>query len=103
MKFSLNKQSLLLHIGAAMASIVVLALVSMLSSMFIAETSKGYAAAINQAGTLRMQSYRISTSLVQADEDELWQTVNTTQALADEFRRRLFSERIHKVLDKGSR
>jgi two-component system nitrate/nitrite sensor histidine kinase NarX len=102
MKFSLNKQSLLLHIGAAMASIVVLALVSMLSSMFIAETSKGYAAAINQAGTLRMQSYRISTSLVQADEDELWQTVNTTQALADEFRRRLFSERIHKVLDKGS-
>ena len=102
MKFSLNKQSLLLRIGAAMALIVVLAMVSMLGSMFIAETSKGYAAAINQAGTLRMQSYRISTSLVQADEDELWETVYVTRQLADEFKSRLFSERIHKVLDKGS-
>ena len=79
-----------------------LAMVSMLSSMFIAETSKGYAAAINHAGTLRMQSYRISTSLVQADEDELWETVYVTRQLADEFKSRLFSERIHNVLNKGS-
>ena len=102
MKFSLNKQSLLLRIGGAMGIIVVLAMVSMLGSVFIAETSKGYAAAINQAGTLRMQSYRISPSLVQADEDELWDTVYLTRQLADEFRDRLFSERIHNVLKKGS-
>ena len=85
-----------------MASIVILAVASMLSSVFIAETSKGYAAAINQAGTLRMQSYRIASSLVQANEDELWETVYQTRELADEFKERLFSDRIHNVLVKGA-
>jgi nitrate/nitrite-specific signal transduction histidine kinase len=36
----------------------------MISSVIIAETAEGYAAAINQAGTLRMQSYRIACSLL---------------------------------------
>jgi two-component system nitrate/nitrite sensor histidine kinase NarX len=34
----------------------------MISSVIIAETAEGYAAAINQAGTLRMQSYRFASS-----------------------------------------
>jgi nitrate/nitrite-specific signal transduction histidine kinase len=44
-----------------MSGIVLLALLSMISSVLIAESSKGDAAAINLAGSLRMQSYRIAT------------------------------------------
>lgn len=101
MNFSLNKDSVLLRVGLAMASILVLAMVGMLSSVFMAETSRGYAAAINQAGTLRMQSYRIAASLVQVDESDYAQAARRTQALADEFHTRLLSERIHNVLGKG--
>ncbi len=59
----LFEKSLLLRLGLAMATITALAFVGMLSSVFIAETSEGQAAAINQAGTLRMQSYRIASEL----------------------------------------
>ncbi len=102
MNFSLNKNSLVLHIGLAMASIVLLAIVGMSSSVFMTETSKGYAAAINQAGTLRMQSYRIAASLVQTDEALLPEAARRTQQLADEFENRLLNERIHNVLSKGA-
>ncbi len=55
--------SIILRSGLTMSGIVLLALLSMISSMFIAESSKGDAAAINRAGSLRMQSYRIATRL----------------------------------------
>ncbi|MCP5198045.1 MAG: type IV pili methyl-accepting chemotaxis transducer N-terminal domain-containing protein [Gammaproteobacteria bacterium] len=55
--------SIILRNGLTMGGIVLLALFSMATSMFIAESSKGDAAAINLAGSLRMQSYRIATRL----------------------------------------
>ena len=58
------RHSLLLRLGLVMALIVALGFTGMLGSIFIAETLKGEAAAVNQAGTLRMQSYRIASSLV---------------------------------------
>ncbi|MES9991208.1 MAG: ATP-binding protein [Candidatus Thiodiazotropha sp.] len=69
--------------------------------MIIAETKEGYAAAINQAGTLRMQSYRIANSLVHRTKfhDELAST--RTRNLVTEYNQRLFSHRIHDVLTKG--
>jgi two-component system nitrate/nitrite sensor histidine kinase NarX len=62
-----NNESIILRSGLTMAGIVLLALLSMISSVFIAESSKGDAAAINLAGSMRMQSYRIATRLQQPD------------------------------------
>ena len=84
-----------------MSTIFVLAVIGMLSSVFIAETAKGFAAAINQSGTLRMQSYRIASSLVHGTSRDLPAAASTTSRLVDEFNRRLYSPRIHDVLSKG--
>ncbi|WP_048305516.1 histidine kinase [Halomonas sp. PR-M31] len=58
-------QSLFFRTGLTMAGIVILALTSMLSSIVIAETAGGDAAAINQAGSIRMQAYRLYSTLGQ--------------------------------------
>ena len=97
------KRSLLLRLGLAMAAITALAFVSMLSSVFIADTSEGFAAAINQAGTLRMQSYRIATSLVHGTPAEGSAPGGPTRGLVAEFEQRLESPRIVSVLEKGGR
>ncbi|MBB3140439.1 histidine kinase [Halomonas organivorans] len=59
-------RSLSFRAGLAMAGIVLLALTSMLGSIVIAETASGDAAAINQAGALRMQAYRLLVTRLQA-------------------------------------
>lgn len=96
----LLEKSLLLRLGLAMATITALAFTGMLSSVFLAETSEGQAAAINQAGTLRMQSYRIASELaVQAsvqDEARLQRAV----MLVEEFEQRLHSPRLTGVLTR---
>ncbi|MCG7878673.1 MAG: type IV pili methyl-accepting chemotaxis transducer N-terminal domain-containing protein [Candidatus Thiodiazotropha taylori] len=95
------KNSLLLRFGTVITILFILAVSGMVSSMIIAETAEGYAAAINQAGTLRMQSYRIASSLVHRTKfhDELATT--RTRELVTEYNQRLFSHRIHDVLTKG--
>ncbi|MEN8178275.1 MAG: histidine kinase [Pseudomonadota bacterium] len=95
------KRSLLLRFGLTLAAIFVLAVISMLSSVFIADTAEGYAAAINQAGTLRMQSYRIASSLVHDTDNDLQALGIHTERLVNEFNDRLVSPRIHNVLSKG--
>ncbi|MET0067574.1 MAG: ATP-binding protein [Candidatus Thiodiazotropha sp.] len=95
------KRSLLIRFGIVITVLFLLAVSGMLSSVFIAETSAGYAAAINQAGTLRMQSYRITSSLVQeGDYSELGEH-NRLDTLVAEYSQRLFSPRIQNILDKG--
>lgn len=56
-------RSLRLRLGLALGGITALALFSMVASIWIAETARGDAAAINQAGSLRMQSYKIAALL----------------------------------------
>lgn len=63
-------RSLIFRAGLAMVGIVVLALTSMLGSIMIAETAGGDAAAINQAGTLRMQAYRLLSTRLQTPVDD---------------------------------
>ncbi|MGD8429726.1 MAG: type IV pili methyl-accepting chemotaxis transducer N-terminal domain-containing protein [Ectothiorhodospiraceae bacterium] len=58
-----SRRSLLFRVGAAMTGITVLAILSMLASVIIAQTAKGDAAAINLAGSLRMQSYRMANAI----------------------------------------
>lgn len=62
-------RSLIFRAGLVMVGIVVLALTSMLGSIMIAETAGGDAAAINQAGTLRMQAYRLLSTHLQESVD----------------------------------
>lgn len=55
------RHSLLIRIAGAMTIVTLVVLAGMGGAAFIAETTLGYAAAINRAGSLRMQSYRLST------------------------------------------
>ncbi|MEW8013770.1 MAG: type IV pili methyl-accepting chemotaxis transducer N-terminal domain-containing protein [Candidatus Sedimenticola endophacoides] len=99
----MHNTSLLFRVGAAMAIIVTLGLISMFSSVFIAKNSEGFAAAINQAGTLRMQSYRIASSLVHRETPlTLDDGQGVTGRLVEEFEGRLFSPGIHNVLGRGT-
>jgi two-component system, NarL family, nitrate/nitrite sensor histidine kinase NarX len=79
----------------------ILAVSGMLSSVIISETAEGYAAAINQAGTLRMQSYRITSSLVHGTAYENPSSANRTADLVEEYKQRMLSPRIQNILAKG--
>ncbi len=95
------KNSLLLRFGTVITILFILAVSGMMSSVIIAETAEGYAAAINQAGTLRMQSYRIASSLVHRTKYFKETATARTKDLVSEYNQRLFSHRIHDVLSKG--
>ena len=95
------KPSLLLRFGTVITTLFLLAVSGMLSSLFIAETAQGYAAAINQAGTLRMQSYRITSSLVHGTDYAGDESKNKTEQLIAEYNQRLYSPRIQGVLTRG--
>lgn len=92
----LPSEKLLLRLGIAMSTITAFAFLGMLSSVFIAEAMEGAAAAINQAGTLRMQSYRIASTLGHGQESGEAKTLR----LIEEFDTRLRSERLVSVVSK---
>lgn len=58
------RKSIVARLGSAMFAISLMALVSMLGSVIVAESTRGTATGINIAGSLRMQSYRIGKDLV---------------------------------------
>lgn len=75
-------RSLIFRSGLMLAAIVLLALVSIVASVVVADRMEGDAEAINIAGSLRMQSYRIGL-LVDAPPAELAAAVaNFQQRLA---------------------
>jgi two-component system nitrate/nitrite sensor histidine kinase NarX len=94
----LFERSLLLRLGGAMALITALAFLGMLSSVFIAETTQGEAAAVNQGGSLRMQSYRIASSLANLSGDDTPAATDITESLMIEFDGRLASPRLSSIL-----
>ena len=57
-------ESLVVRLGIALGAIVVLALAATISATVFAELSTGKAAAINLAGSLRMQSYWITVQVL---------------------------------------
>jgi two-component system nitrate/nitrite sensor histidine kinase NarX len=61
-------ESLVPRLGFALGSIVVLALVATVSATVFAEVSAGKAAALNLAGSLRMQSYWIAVQVLRSGE-----------------------------------
>lgn len=76
------RESLLLHMGLLLGGIALLALLGMSNALVTALASAGDAAAINLAGSLRMQSYRIATRLASAAG------APAVRAELDEFERR---------------
>ncbi|MES9860300.1 MAG: ATP-binding protein [Candidatus Thiodiazotropha sp. LLP2] len=96
------KHSLLLRFGSVITILFILAVSGMISSMIIAETAEGYAAAINQAGTLRMQSYRIASSLAHDKSTDIHHSSDNSRLLVDEYNQRLNNPRIQDVLAKGT-
>jgi len=73
-------QSLVVRLGIALGTIVALALTATISATVFAELSTGKAAAINIAGSLRMQSYWITVQVLRSGDigrapDELQQAI----------------------------
>jgi two-component system nitrate/nitrite sensor histidine kinase NarX len=64
------KNSLLLRLGGMFVAITVLAVASMSTSWLVAETTQGSGKAINVAGSLRMQSWRMAAFYQRLLQDE---------------------------------
>ena len=87
---------LIRRIAMALAGVVALALVSILSSMLIAESTSGDAAAINDAGSLRMHSWRIASVMQSPESSDTQRT-----ELADEFEQRAARSELFNATHKG--
>ncbi|WP_163832656.1 histidine kinase [Spartinivicinus ruber] len=87
-----KQYSLLTRVGVAFAAVVTLGLVSMISSVIIADSAEGDSFAINLSGSLRMQSYRIVT-LLQRKEPPA-----TIKQAINNFEQRLFNPILQHVV-----
>jgi len=72
------------RLGVAMAVITTLAFIGMLSAVYTADMIRGDAGATNQAGALRMQSYRI-LSVIDLDQDINSNTPSIARAIEAEL------------------
>lgn len=88
--FNFLDKSLLIRLGISMSVLTALSLVGMLSSVIVAEKTQGAAGAVNQAGSLRMQTYRIGMELGRQHEERS----AAMAPLVAEFETRLNSERL---------
>ena len=78
--YQFTQRSLLLRLGLAMAAITLLGIIGMASSIMIAGKTQGNAGTIDVAGSLRMQSYRMSSLILAAqrqDDSQSWDNVDT--------------------------
>ncbi len=96
----ISRNSLLLRLGILMAVTILLALAGMGSSVIIAETTQGVATAVNQSGSLRMQSYRIATGLASRELPEQRRYPHRPLALIAEFEQRFTSPRLTDAIPK---
>jgi two-component system nitrate/nitrite sensor histidine kinase NarX len=77
-----GRRSLLIVVGALMSFILALGLTAMASALLIADLTQGMAAAVNQSGTLRMQSYRVGLALADGAEGSAADHAQTAQLAA---------------------
>lgn len=100
--FGYLNHSLLHRAGLAMGLITALAVSGMASAVFVARSTHGEAAAVNQAGSLRMQSYQIAAAL-EAGRNGDYDPFGDMQMLTTAFEQRLTSPRLTDVVDTTSR
>ena len=98
MSTKLFERSLLLRLGIAMAAIALLAVLGMASSIIIAETMQGNGAAIDLAGSLRMQSHRIVNLVLLAQEQQKPDDKRAAQAALQHFDSTLRDGRLLRAL-----
>jgi len=95
--------SVIFQILLAMLLIAGLALASMSLSVYVTLSTQNDAEAINMAGSLRMQSYRISHILAQADESDFDDALQMLEQETDIFSAKLFESTISEsVLNSGN-
>lgn len=104
-RFVASHHALSLTIGAILAGVSLLALGGMMASGWLAETARHDARVINQAGSLRMQTWRLKAQAGTADAaqwqalldgvDDTWQrlTAAVTQEYDDDVARQLVTVR----------
>ena len=83
---TLFERSLLLRLGLAMGTITLIGVIGMASSIIIAGITQGSAATVNQAGTLRMQSFKIASLMLLAKNQNTsrnWKDVETGISLLE--------------------
>jgi len=104
MSTKLFERSLLLRLGIAMAAIALLTVLGMASSIIVAETMQGSGAAIDLAGSLRMQSHRIVNLVLLAQERQNPDDKRAAQAALQRFDSTLRDGRLLSALptDPGS-
>lgn len=100
--FGFLNHSLLLRAGLSMGLITALALGGMASAVFVARSTHGEAAAVNQAGSLRMQSYQIAAAL-EAGHNGGTNPFGDMEKLTTAFEQRLTSPRLTDVVKATSR
>ncbi len=69
--YNLPERSILIRLGVVLSLLGVLGLATMISTIIIAETTKGEAVAVNLAGSVRMQSFRIASLLLDRSDPDI--------------------------------
>jgi two-component system nitrate/nitrite sensor histidine kinase NarX len=101
--FSLKalQNSLLLRLGGAIAAIAMLAVVGMSVSGLVAESTQGSGEAINRAGSLRMQSWRMAGLYLAAPVPSGWDAAGRMAESIRFFDSTLKSEAIRAMLPRA--
>jgi two-component system nitrate/nitrite sensor histidine kinase NarX len=103
MPTKLFERSLLLRLGIAMTAIALLTVLGMTSSIIVAETMQGSGAAIDLAGSLRMQSQRIANLILLAQEQQNPDGKHAAQAALQRFDLTLRDGRLLRALPTDPR
>lgn len=97
----LLRHSLVARIIASLLAISALALVSIVVTMTVAASGRGDAAAINMAGSLRMNTYQIVSALQRFDQRPGAETRAQVAELAERFEQRLASPELNDALPRA--
>lgn len=92
------QNSLLLRLGGMIIAITMLAIVGMSTSWMLAEATQGNGAAINVAGSLRMQSWHMVLLQQQALQNNTTLSQSSLPQAIERFERDLLAEQIVSVL-----
>lgn len=100
--YQFTQRSLLLRLGIAMSAITLLGIIGMASSIIIAGKTQGNAATIDVAGSLRMQSYRMTSLIMAAQRQPNPHNWNNVDTAMRQFERTLLSSSLSQIPDSRS-
>ncbi len=95
------KRSVVLYLGILLAAIILLAWIGMMGSLYFAGKAQGKAGAVNLAGSLRMQSYRIAMRLLYRSDTDPQSYSEITDRLVSGFEERLTNPRLSEALPES--